>query len=88
MVLGRPVAELVAYQARASQQNFTRVGQGLGDVSKESGEVVGFPLVLVVAAGLDALGLGMLAVEHHHVGFGLVHPDYCVKSAHESAFLK
>jgi hypothetical protein len=41
-----------------------------------------------VAAGFDALCLGVFAVEHHHMGFGVVHPDNGVKSAHENAFLK
>ena len=88
MVFGGPVAELIANQARAGQQHLAGVGQGLRHFGKKRREVLGLALVLVVAAGLDALGLGVFAVEHHHMGFGLVHPDNGVKSAHESAFLK
>ena len=75
-------------EARACQQHFMRVRQGLGDVGKEQAEVFCLALVLVVAAGFDALCLGVFAVEHHHMGFGVVHPDNGVKSAHENAFLK
>jgi hypothetical protein len=57
--------------------------QGLSNVGKESRVVVGLAAVLVVAARLDPLGLDMLAVKHDHMGFGMIHPDDGVKSAHE-----
>ena len=50
MVLGGPVAELVAHQAWAGQQHLSGVGQCLGDIGKKRREVVGLALVFVVAA--------------------------------------
>jgi hypothetical protein len=56
--------------------------QGVADVSEKCCEVFGLAAVLVVGARLDALGLHVFAVEHDHVGFGMIHPDDGVKSAH------
>jgi hypothetical protein len=50
---------------------------------QKSGVVVGLALVFVAPARLDALGFHVFSVKHHHMGFGLVDPDYGVKSAHE-----
>ncbi len=36
----------------------------------------------VVAARLDALRLGVLAIEHQHMGFAVVEPDDGVESGH------
>jgi aspartate aminotransferase-like enzyme len=45
--------------------------------------ITGLARVLVVAAGLDALGLDVFAVKHQNVGFVVVHPDHGVESAHK-----
>lgn len=83
---GAPVAKLVACHGRTCEQDFAAASQCGGDVSKEGAVVARFALVFVVAAGLDALCLDMLLVEHHHMGFGVVHPDNGVKCAHKNRF--
>ena len=71
----------VRRQAGTGQQHFVGAGERGGDVSKEDGVVGGLALVLVMAARLDALGLHMFAVEHHDMGFAMVHPDDGVECA-------
>jgi hypothetical protein len=43
---------------------------------------VGFALVLMVAARLNALGLHMVMVKQHDVGFLVIDPNNGVKSSH------
>ena len=86
--MAAPLAELGARQAGAGQQHFMRTCKRAGNLGKEGAVVIGLALVLVVAARLDPLGLHMLAVKHHHMGFGMIHPDNGVKTAHAFAFLR
>jgi len=60
----------------------------LGHLGIKGGGVVSLALVLVVAAGLDALCLNMFTVEHEHMGFLVIDPDHGVKSTHGGSFFK
>lgn len=83
LMLDAPVTELGARQAGAGQQYFMAAEQSVADVGEEHRIVFSLALVLVVAAGFDALGLHMLTVKHDYVGFRMIHPDNGVKSIHE-----
>ena len=57
-------------------------GQGDRNIGKQRLAIVRLALVLVVAAGVDALGTHVLTVKHHDVGFLVIDPDNRVKSGH------
>jgi hypothetical protein len=77
-----PIAELVSRQARPCDENFMNTCQCSCYLAKSTGCVVGFALVLMVAARLNALGLHMVMVKQHDVGFLVIDPNNGVKSSH------
>ena len=52
-------------------------------LAKQTDRFMGFALVLMVAARLDALGLHMVMVKLHDVGFLVIDPNDGVKSRHD-----
>jgi hypothetical protein len=63
---------MVPRQPGAGQQDLMHTVQGGGHSGKHFCCVRRLALVLVVAAGLDALGLDMFAVKHQDMGFLVV----------------
>nr|GEU28585.1 hypothetical protein [Tanacetum cinerariifolium] len=87
MALGQVAHERQLFHAGADHQNLLGVAQHGNHVVhiaviRFGAVVAGYAAFLVLRAGLDDIGLGVVTGEMDDMGFGLVQPDNCVLERH------